>query len=183
MRFVAATLVLLLVSCSSATPVAVEPTHLLPAYRGAAVTLFDDGIDPQPASAGFEPGASPIDSELLRDRTQLGDCVARVRVVTVTSTEGEGGSSWQIALHALENLAGDRRAGTDWTLHVNGDAAAAGVLRSLSGRLVDRPFIVFLREFAPAQGGSGGELHFHLAGEDRDQLGAVRVAALLAQVK
>jgi hypothetical protein len=68
-------------------------------------------------------------------------------------------------------------------LHVNGDAAAAGVLRSLSGRLVDRPFIVFLREFAPAQGGSGGELHFHLAGEDRDQLGAVRVAALLAQVK
>jgi hypothetical protein len=26
-------------------------------------------------------------------------------------------------------------------------------------------------------------LHFHLAGEDRDQLGAVRVAALLAQVK
>jgi hypothetical protein len=174
---------LLVLSCSSAIPVAVEPTHPRPAYRGPAVALFDDGIEPQPASAGFEPGDSPVDSALLRDRTQLADSVARVRVVTVTSTEAEGGANWQIGVHTLETLAGGTPAGTDWTLHVAGDAAAAGVLRALGGHLVQRPFILFLRTFAPARGDGGGALHFHLAGEDEDQLGAVRVAALLAQVK
>jgi hypothetical protein len=151
--------------------------------------LFDDGIDTQPPSAGFEPGASPVDSERLRERTQLGDCVARVRVVTITSTASEEGTSWQIGLHTLETLAGDSPVGTDWTLRVDDRGEAASALRVLGGRLIDRPFIAFLRQFARAQGESGGEggregeLHFHLAAEDQDQLGAVRVAALLAQVK
>ena len=183
MKLVAA-MFLVLASCSDAPPVAVAPRHVLPAYQGPAVALFDDGIEPHPAIAGFEPGASPVDSQVLRDRTQLGDCVARVRVVTVTSTTStEGGASWQIALHTLETLAGERPIESDWTLHVNDDGAAAGVLRTLEGRLVDRPFIVFLREFAPSEGKGQRVVHFHLAGEDQDQLGAVRVAALLGQVK
>jgi hypothetical protein len=178
-----AVLLLSLASCASATLVPIEPKHPLPSYRGPAVTLFDDGIDVQPSSAGFEPGASPADSELLRQRTQLGDCVARVRVVTITSTQSEGGSSWQMGLHTLETLAGDSPVGADWTLRVADRGEAAGTLRVLGGRLIERPFIVFLRRFAGAQPGSEGELHFHLAAEDQDQLGAVRVAALLAQVK
>ena len=179
----AAGVLLLLASCADATPVAVAPKRLLPPYQGPAIALFDDGIEPQPATAGFEPGASPVDSQILRERTQLGDCVARVRVVTVTSTEGEGGASWQIALHTLETLAGERPAEADWTLQVNDSGVAAGVLRALEGRLVDRPFIVFLREFAPSEARGERQLHFHLAGEDQDQLGAVRVAALLGQVR
>jgi hypothetical protein len=174
---------LLLASCGSSTLVPLEPRHPLPAYRGPALTLFDDGIDTQPPSAGFEPGASPADSERLRERTQLGDCVARVRVVTITSTVSEGGASWQIGLRTLETLAGDPSVGADWTLRVDDRGEAAGALRVLGGRLVDRPFIAFVRRFAREQGGSESELHFHLAAEDQDQLGAVRLAALLAQVR
>jgi hypothetical protein len=176
-------LFLLLASCSEATPVAVEPIRPLPAYSGAVVGLFDDGIEPEPPIAGFEPGASPTDSLILRERTELGDWVARVRVVTITSTRSDAGVSWQIALHTLETLAGERPAEADWTLRVSDDGAAAGVLRSLEGRLVERTFIVFLREFAPSEAAGRRELHFHMAGEDQDQLGAVRVAALLAQVR
>ena len=183
MKLAAAPILLLLASCSDATPVAVEPIRPLPVYRGAAVGLFDDGIEPQPAIAGFEPGASPADSQILRERTELGDCVARVRVVTITSTRSEAGASWQIALHTLETLAGEGPPEADWSLRVNDNGAAAGVLRALEGRLVERTFIVFLREFAPSAAGERRELHFHLAGEDQDQLGAVRVAALLAQVR
>jgi hypothetical protein len=173
----------LLTSCAEAAPIAVAPGRVLPVYQGPAVALFDDGIEPQPANAGFEPGASQADNRLLRERTELGDCVVRARIVTVTSTQGEAGASWLIGLHALETLAGELPAGTDWTVRVSDGGAAAGVLRSLEGRLIDRPFIAFLREFSPAGGGGGRELHFHLAGEDGDQLGAVRTAALLAQVK
>jgi hypothetical protein len=183
MKLVVASLFCLLASCSEPIPVAIAPAAPLPAYGGPAVALFDDGIEPQPSSAGFEPGASPADSQMLRRRTELGDCVARVRIVTVTSTRSDAGASWQIALHTLENLAGDRPADADWTLRVSDDGTAAGVLRALEGRLVDRTFIVFLREFAPSEPGQGHQLHFHLAGEDQDQLGAVRVAALLAQVR
>jgi hypothetical protein len=182
MRTVAAILVVL-ASCSSATLVPVEPQHALPAYEGAAIALFDDGIDTQPPSAGFEPGSSPVDSERLRERTQLGDCVARVRVVTITSTQSEGGASWQIGLHTLETLGGKSAALADWTLRVDDQGEAASTLRVLGGRLIERPFIVFIRRFARAAGGNEGELHFHLAADEGDQLGAVRVAALLAQVR
>jgi hypothetical protein len=183
MRLAAAPLLCLLASCSDAIPVAVEPGRPLPAYRGAAVGLFDDGIDPQPANAGFEPGAAPAETRMVRERTALGDWVGRVRVVTITSTRSGAGGTWQLALHTLETLAGEPLAETDWTLGGRDDGAAAGVMQALEGRLVDRTFIVFLREFAPSEAGERRELHFHLAGEDQDQLGAVRVAALLAQVK
>jgi hypothetical protein len=179
---VPAALFLMLASCTTASLVPIEPPRPLPAYRGTVVTLFDDGIDTRPPSAGFEPGSSPEDSELVRERTQLGDCVARVRVVTVTSTQSEAGASWQIGLHTLETLAGSSPVGTDWTLRVDDRDEAASTLRVVGGRLIERPFIVFVRQFAPTSGG-GGELHFHLAAEDRDQLGAVRVAALLAQLR
>ncbi len=103
LRFAAVPMVWLLASCSEATPVAVAPIRPLPAYRGDAVGLFDDGIEPQPARAGLEPGASPADRRALRERTELGDSVGRVRVVTVTSTRGEeGAASQQIELHTLE---------------------------------------------------------------------------------
>jgi hypothetical protein len=176
-------LLLLLASCSSASLVPIEPQRALPAYRGTVVTLFDDGIDTRPPSAGFEPGSSPEDSERVRERTQLGDFVARVRVVTVTSTQSEAGSSWQIGLHTLEPIAGTSPVETDWTLRVDDRGEAASTLRVVGGRLVERPFIVFIRQFAPARGGNESELHFHLAAEDDDQLGAVRVAALLAQLR
>ncbi len=176
-------MLVILASCSSATLVPVEPRRALPAYEGAAVGLFDDGIDAQPPSAGFGPGSSHEDSERLRERTELGDCVARVRVVTITSTQSEGGASWQVGLHTLETLAGNSPVGADWTLRVDDQGEAANTLRVLGGRLIERPFIVFVRQFARAAGGIGGELHFHLAAEEGDQLGAVRVAALLAQVK
>lgn len=176
-------LLLLLTSCSTASLVPIEPQRPLPPYRGTVVTLFDDGIDTRPPSAGFEPGSSPEDSELVRQRTQLGDCVARVRVVTVTSTQSEAGATWQIGLRAIETLAGAPPAGRDWTLRVDEHGEAASTLRVVGGRLVEKPFIAFIRQFAPAHGGQEGELHFHLAAEDDDQLGAVRVAALLAQLR
>ena len=98
-----------------------------------------------------------------------------MRVVTVTSTEAEGGASWQIGVHTLETLAGGTPAGTDWTASRREETPPRGcVCERSGGHLVQRPFILCLRTFAPARGDGGGALHFHLAGEDEDQLGAVR---------
>lgn len=158
------------------------PAPRLPSYTEHAVTLFDDAIEPWAVGAGLQRGASESDS-LLRERTQLGDCVARVRIATITSRLEGSEPSWQIRLHTLERLAG-RCAGTaDLTIEVHSTDPGAGVLRAFDGRLVGMTLVAFLRVFARSDDSEDGDLHFHLTGEGKDELRAVRVAALLGEVR
>ena len=134
--------------------------------------------------------ASPKDDALLRERTQTGDAVVRARVVTVTSGPESQGNGWRIGLRTLETVAGKRPPEGEFTFIVEGKAPAAGVVRMLEARLVGATFVVFVRTFGQAEAGgdvsAGGrvaELHFHFAKDDKDELGAVREASLLGEVK
>jgi hypothetical protein len=154
--------------------------------------LFDDVIEP--AAVGYQGaihGASPRVDAMLRERTQTGDAVIRARVVTVTSGPESHGDGWRIGLQPLETLAGKRPPDGEFTFVVEGTAPAAGIVRTLEARLIGATFVVFLRAFGhvdvgaadPASDHHSAELHFHFAKDDRDELGAVREASLLGEVR
>ncbi len=159
----------------------------MPLYSGHSAELFDDAIEPGAVGYGGAYRASePKNDTLLRERTQNGDAVVRARVVTVTSSPEDNGHSWQIGLRTLETLAGKRPPDGDFTLRVEGQGPAAGIVRALEARLVGATFVVFVREFDAAKGGGQEvetQLHFHLGKDDADELGAVRQASLLGDVR
>lgn len=178
-RVAAALIVLLSTSCAGVTPGPLVPERRLPQYSGRAVALFDDRIEPQAVGYSLEPTTPPQTDRLLHERTRTGDWVVRARVVSVTSLHTDSGPSWHIGFHTEERLAGDRPRDADFALRVTDADPGAGIVRTFDGRLIGKTFIAFLREFAREDGSGEGDLHFHLAGGDKDELGAVRVAALL----
>jgi hypothetical protein len=170
---------------------AATPQTPLPSYDGRATQLFDDMIDPAAVGyggslIGTEQGRSPKDDALLRERTQSGDAVVRARVVTVTSGADGQDSGWQIGLRTLETVAGKKPLEGEFSFFVASKGPAAGVVRMLDARLVGSTFVVFVRAFeadGEAGAGPGSALHFHFAKDDKDELGAVREASLLGEVR
>jgi hypothetical protein len=183
----------LCICCGGAEAPARGPTVALSPYAGHATELFDDVIEPGAVGyQGADEGGTPKDNALLRERTQTGDAVVRARVVTVTSGPESQGDGWRIGLRTLETVAGKRPPEGEFTFVVQGKAPAAGVVRMLEARLVGATFVVFVRTFGHTGDGSdvgasdkekGAELHFHFAKDDKDELGAVREASLLGEVK
>lgn len=147
----------------------------------------------EPAAVGYQgaiEGGSPRDDAMLRERTQTGDAVVRARVVTVTSGPESQGDGWRIGFRTLETIAGKRPPEGEFTFVVEGKAPAAGIVRMLEARLVGATFVVFVRTFGhagegvdPAPDPGSAELHFHFAKDDKDELGAVREASLLGEVR
>lgn len=181
----------LCICCAGADHEAQSPGPALPPYAGHVTELFDDVIEP--AAVGYQgaiEGASPRVDAMLRERTQTGDAVVRARVVTVTSGPESQGDGWRIGLRTLETLAGKRPPDGEFTFVIEGKAPAAGIVRMLEARLVGATFVVFLRTFGhagegadPAPRRSSAELHFHFAKDDKEELGAVREASLLGEVR
>jgi hypothetical protein len=97
----------------------VPRAHVAP-YEGHAIELFDDGIGAQAVGPGVEPTVSPGERDLVRERTHLGDCVVRTRVVSLTSAQDESGPSWFIGLHTVERLTGKRQVPDNFTLRIGG---------------------------------------------------------------
>ena len=126
---------------------------------------------------GGDRAIAPKNDALLRERTQTGDAVVRARVVTVTSSPEDNGHTWLIGLRTLEKLAGKRPLDREFSFRVEGQGPAAGIVRALEARLVGATFVVFAREF------DAGQLHFHFGKDDTDELGAVREASLLGDVR
>jgi hypothetical protein len=166
---------------------AATPQTRLPSYEGRATELFDDTIEPAAVGyGGIEPGGRPKRDAMLRERTQTGDAVVRARVVTVTSGAEGQESGWQIGLRTLETVAGTKAPASDFSFFVAGRGPAAGVVRMLDARLIGTTFVVFVRAFEPGGGeppAEGPALHFHFARDDKDELGAVREASLLGEVR
>jgi hypothetical protein len=181
----------LCICCGGAEAHARGPAGPLLPYAGHVTELFDDVIEP--AAVGYQDadqGGAPKDDALLRERTQTGDAVVRARVVTVTSGPESQGHGWRIGLRTLETVAGKRPPEAEFTFVVEGKAPAAGIVRMLDARLVGATFVVFVRTFDHADDASdpgaahgAAELHFHFAKDDKDELGAVREASLLGEVK
>jgi hypothetical protein len=180
------------VACGGGTPGARGAQRPLPPYGGHACDLFDDGIEL--SAMGF-PGAgqlnafdaghaAPRGDNLLRERTQVGDAVVRARIRTVTSKDEDRGRTWQLGLHILERLAGSGPLAEDFTLDVAASNVSSGILRAYENHVVGTTLVAFVREFArPGSPDAEGELHFHIAHDAKDEVEAVRSAALRAPVE
>jgi hypothetical protein len=164
------------------------PQGNFPPYGGHAADLFDDNIEPQAVGDTMAAsGTDPRTDNLLRERTQVGDVVLRVRVMTVTEKrDDDGGRSWELSMHTQERLAGDhppKDLGTDFVLRVDRTDPAAGIMRAFESSLVDKRFVAFLREFARQDNSGEPDLHFHLAPDDKNELEAVKAAVLMGEVQ
>jgi hypothetical protein len=187
----AACAALLCICCEGAEQPARAPEAPLSPYAGHVTELFDDVIEPEAVGyQGADYGDSRKNDALLRERTQTGDAVVRARVVTVTSGPESRGAGWRIGLRTLETVAGKRPPVNEFTFIVEGNGPAAGIVRMLEARLVGTTFVVFVRRFDHADNGgareadpAGAEQHFHFAKDDKDELGAVREASLLGEVR
>jgi hypothetical protein len=169
----------------SSAPSAVDGAPRLPEYSTRDSELFDDAIEPAavgyslsgPMNAGRDPQ--------LRRRTQAADYVVRVRVVTVTSNPVGDGRAWLVGLRTMDVLVGGKPAET-FTLTIKDSDPAAGILKATEGKLVGSTLIAFLRQFqglSPPRGTGGPELHFHVAGDSKEEVDRVREAALLGAVR
>jgi hypothetical protein len=190
-------------ACGGGGPGARGPERALPAYSGHAQDLFDDGIDAAavgltlgsvaPLTGGQTARAAPRSDNLLRERTQVGDAVVRARVRTVTSKDEDRGRTWFIGLHTLERLAGTGPLESDFTVEIGPSAASSGLLRAYESHLIGSTFVAYVREFehpSAAKAAAGappppaeGDLHFHIARDDKDEVDAVRAAVLLDRVR
>jgi hypothetical protein len=90
-----------------------------------------------------------------------------------------------MALRTIETLAGTNPPDS-FTLLIKNTNPSAGVVRDMESRIAGMTFVAFLREFAPAPGADGAgpaQLHFHVAPDSKDEVDAVREAALLGEVR
>jgi hypothetical protein len=150
----------------------------LPAYAGHEVELFDDAIEARAVGYELERGTPPpMNDNILRERAQVGDAVVRARVTTVTSKNEVRGQSWQIGLHTVEKLGGSGRLDPDFTLQVQSNGPAAGIMRAIGPQMIGMAFVAFVREFArPSAPPEDSDLHFHLAQDSRAGAAAVHSA-------
>lgn len=161
-------------------PEAKAPGRPLPSYAGHATELFDDGIDARAVGLELEgQGVAPRSDTLLRERTQVGDAVMRVRIDTVTS-RGDGVSErYDLGLRVLDKIAGAEDIPAEFTVRIDKNSPSVGIVKSFQERLGGKIFIAFLREFVRPDGDS--ESHFHLSRDGKDVEAAVREAAALGR--
>lgn len=163
------------------------PSRDLSAYTGRATALFDDSIEPAAVGLDYDRGYTPKGDPFLRERSQTGDAVLRVRVTTVTGLGSGADASYRVSFSTIEKLAGDHPPPSSFTLVFDRSSESHGILRSFETRLVGYPFIAFVRAFAPSGTQSGGEgepvLHFHLAPDTKDVRAAVEEAIVLEVLK
>ncbi len=175
-------LAFLMTSCAEGASDVGGPHRPLGPYTGNALQLFDDAIEASAVGLHLGPGKQALGDNALRERTQVGDAVLRVRVVTITSKREDQGQSWQLGLRTLEKLAGAHPPPGDFTLQVGAYGPGAGILQAFEGRLIGVTFVAFVREFSGGESG-GAQMHFHLARDDRDEVDAVRAASALGEVR
>jgi len=169
------------VSCGGAAASETQSPALWP-YGGDATKIFDDVIELPAVGYGVDRGAQPMEDKRVRERTQIADAVLRVRVTGVNAmTEGLNG--WLITCHTLEQLAGKRPPAPDFNLQVDASGPSAGILRQFATRLASGTFVVFVEEFARADGLPGAQLHFHLAPDSPDEIIAIREAAAIGETQ
>ena len=159
---------------------AVSPRRPLPSYAGHAKNeLFDDAIEARAVGLELErPPLSPRRDPLLRERTQTGDAVLRVRIDTVTARDDGVNERYDLGLRVLDKLAGAEDVPVEFTVQIDNNSPSLGIVRSFRGRLGGKVFIAFIREFARPDGDP--ETHFHLAEDGKAVELAVREAATSA---
>jgi hypothetical protein len=153
----------------------------LPTYGGRAAELFDDAIEPAAVGLDFDRSYTPKSDAMLRERTQLGDAVVRVRVSTVTAKNDGPTPLYSISLLTVEKLAGDHPPPASFTVQIDKTSEAHGIMKNFESRLVSYPFVAFVREFVRPDGDH--DIHFHLAPDTKEVRAAVVNAVALAGLR
>lgn len=169
---------LFLAGCGSSNEASARPVT---AYAGRQADLFDDTIEPAAVGLDFDKGYAPRVDKTLRERTQTGDAVLRVRVQTVTAKKDGPEANYQLGLHTVEKLAGKNPPPVDFTIDIGKQSESIGILKNFESRLVGYAFVAFVREFSRPDGER--ELHFHLAPDTKEVKAAVADAMLLGELK
>lgn len=157
------------------------PSRPLPTYAGRAAELFDDSIEPAAVGLDFDKSYLPKSDPLLRERTQLGDAVVRVRVSTVTAKNDGPATTYQVGLVTLEKIAGDHPPPATFTVQIDKTSEAHGIMKNLESRLVGYLFVAFVREFVRPDGDR--DIHFHLTPDTKEVRAAVTDAMTLAGIQ
>lgn len=157
--------------------------HNMPAYGGHEAQLFDDTIEPGAAGLELDKGLAPSEDPLLRERTQVGDAVARVKMTTVTTKNEETGTSYQIGLRTLQVLTGKNPPPAEFQVTLPNGSESSGIMKNQGQQFVEqgKTFVAFLRSYARADGEP--EIHFHLAPDAADEIKAVRDAAAQQELR
>jgi hypothetical protein len=178
-------------ACGAATTPTSRTPRNLPPYTDHAKDLFDDGIEPDAVGLATGGGSKPGADNTLRERAQIGDAVVRARVMTVDESTSR---VWQLAFHTVEIIHKGSGTGmnqskeatpfdTDFALQVEPTDPSAGIVNSMSNRLVGHTFVVYLRTFSHPDALEDGDVHFHIASDTKEQLEAVRSAIVLGEMR
>ena len=158
-----------------------DPSRPVANYQGRQADLFDDSIDPAAVGLDFDKGYAPKLDKTLRERSQVGDAVVRVRVATVTAKTDGPEAVYQLGMHTVEKIAGKNPPPTDFTLTITKQSEAHGILKNFESRLVGYAFVAFVREFSHP--GGDREIHFHLAPDTKEVKSAVSDALIMGEFK
>jgi len=139
--------------------------------------LFDDTIEPGAVGISLEAKSDPRADRTLRERTQVGDAVVRVRATTVTAKQEDTGTRYFLGLHTLDRVAGQFPPAETFEVTIGPLSSSGGILKHMEEAIVGKTFIAFTRAFVRPDGDQ--ELHFHLAPDSADELAAVKEAAAL----
>jgi len=174
----AALAAVLVLACGG--PGAASPERPLPPYEGHAVELFDDAIEPRAVGLNLEDAADPHTDPMLRERTQTGDGVLRVRVDTVTASGDVETVKYQVGLRVVDTLAGEHAPTDSFTVIVDKSSPSLGILKSFDARLGGKTFIAFVKQF---QVGDDRRFQFHFAPDTKEVAAAVKDAVDLGEVQ
>ena len=162
-------------------PEANDPSRPVSSYQGRQADLFDDSIDPAAVGLDFDKGYAPKLDKTLRERAQVGDAVLRVRVATVTAKTDGPEAIYQLGMHTVEKIAGKNPPPVDFSVQIDKQSEAHGILKNFESRLVGYAFVAFVREFSHP--GGERELHFHLAPDTKEVKMAVSDALIMGEFK
>ncbi len=179
-RLVASTLLfgaLAFTGCEPAPGVKVAGRPL-PAYAGHSAEIFDDVIEPAAVGISLDVRPDPHTDKPLRERAQLADAVLRARVTTVTARPDDRGTGYILGVKTVQMLSGHFPPGETFEVTVASTNPTTGIIKAMEGQIVGKSFIGFVRAFVRPDGDQ--ELHFHLAADTKDELGAVQDAIALA---
>lgn len=156
------------------------PESKLPQWTGHSTELFDDVIEPRAVGLELNVTAVPRSDPTLRERTQTGDAVLRVRVDTVTQSGYGKQVRHQLTLSTLEKLTGEHPPPQNFVVTMDESNPSIGIVRSLEARLGGKTFIAFVKAFN--QDGER-QYHFHLAADAKDVRAAVQEAIDIGEFK
>jgi hypothetical protein len=140
--------------------------------------LFDDTIEPSAVGISLDTKSDPRADALLRERTQVGDAVLRVRATTVTAKIEDSGTRYVMGLHTVEKLGGRFPPADTFDVQVGPTSTSAGILKTMESQIVGKTFVAFVRTFVRPDGDQ--EVHFHFAPDSKPEVAAVREALALA---